>query len=98
MFLLFYVIHQWNLYISHLDSCVVVSPKNILVNFFTAIEGAYGTYPSIQYHNNQHAADVLHSVHVLLDSSALLDTFSDVEVCGAITISGIQTSPSPLIV
>ncbi len=46
-----------------------------------AIEESYYKRDTVKYHNNEHGADVMHSVHVLLDTPGLLDCFSDMEVC-----------------
>jgi hypothetical protein len=48
-----------------------------VAKFFLYIENAYQDVP---YHNNQHATDVFHSVHCLLQSPALADAFSHIEV------------------
>ena len=47
----------------------------------TAIEDGYGRYPSIPYHNNIHAADVLQAAYVLLLNPVFDGIFTDLEVC-----------------
>lgn len=44
------------------------------------MEAAYLPEEQVIYHNSLHAADVLHSVHCLLDLPIIMDAFSDLEV------------------
>jgi hypothetical protein len=63
-----------------LSSSISNTHQSLLANFFTDVERAYHRFPDVPYHNNLHGADVLHGVHVLLDSSTLVEAFSDLEV------------------
>lgn len=46
----------------------------VLTRFFIAVEEEYGRAPEVPYHNNVHAADVLHSTSVLLNLPELSKT------------------------
>eukprot|EP00048_Salpingoeca_helianthica_P001916 m.52750 g.52750 ORF g.52750 m.52750 type:complete len:854 (-) comp11793_c0_seq1:188-2749(-) len=68
---------------------------DVLARFFMAIEDSYERFPKIQYHNNQHGADVMHSVHVLLDTPGLLDCFSDIEMFAALVAAAVHDVNHP---
>ena len=42
----------------------------LLLSSFFQVEESYHPYPKVKYHNNIHAADVMHSTHVLLKNAA----------------------------
>ena len=55
--------------------------KRKMLLFLLHLEDTYHDY---QYHNRLHAADVAHSVHVLLNTPTIKTAFSDLEVLAAI--------------
>ena len=68
------------------DSCLsvvcylmlsIVSRQETTARFFYHLERKYQQIADVPYHNNQHGADVLHSVHVMLQT---LPAFSPLEV------------------
>eukprot|EP00037_Helgoeca_nana_P031032 m.391492 g.391492 ORF g.391492 m.391492 type:complete len:669 (+) comp28316_c0_seq11:5319-7325(+) len=61
-----------------------------LINFLCRVEDGYGRFPTVEYHNNLHGADVMHSTHVLLNHPALKGAFSDLEVFTAIIAAAIH--------
>ena len=63
--------------------------EGVLARFLVAVEAAYHPVP---FHNSQHAADVMHSVHVLLGTPALHGVFSAVEVGLLCNMHGLQQS------
>lgn len=64
--------------------------KTKLINFLCRVEDSYRRFPEVQYHNNLHGADVMHSTHVLLSDPALEGAFSDLEVFTAIIAAAIH--------
>jgi len=64
-----------------------------LLNFLTTLENHY--LKSVPYHNNLHAADVTQSIHVLLNSPALENVFTPLEVMAAIFASSIHDVDHP---
>ena len=50
----------------------------------TRIEDQYGRFPHVPYHNNVHAADVVHSVHNMLNAPQLANTFTPLELFATI--------------
>merc|ERR1711884_20149 len=64
-----------------------------LLNFLTTLENHY--LKSLPYHNNLHAADVTQSIHVLLNSPALENVFTPLEVLSAILASSIHDVDHP---
>ena len=48
-----------------------MSSQTVVANFFAALEDNYGRYPDILYHNNLHAADVVHRCAVVRLGSPL---------------------------
>jgi hypothetical protein len=68
------ILSEWNLIESlHLN-------RTKLINFLCRVEDGYRRFPPVDYHNNLHGADVMHSTHVLLNHPALKGAFSDLEV------------------
>ncbi len=75
--------------------CACMCVQETLVRFFLAVEDAYEPQERVPYHNSMHAADVVHSVHCLLNDPELTDAFSDVEVRrtrGACVVSCVTRS------
>jgi len=64
-----------------------------LLNFLTTLENHY--LKSVPYHNNLHAADVTQSIHVLLNSPALENVFTPLEVMAAVFASSIHDVDHP---
>eukprot|EP00040_Diaphanoeca_grandis_P012522 m.63503 g.63503 ORF g.63503 m.63503 type:complete len:872 (-) comp23292_c0_seq1:210-2825(-) len=62
--------------------------RTTVINFFWRVEESYRHYPEIKFHNNMHAADVMHSAHFLLAS--LDGAFSDIEVFSAIVAAAVH--------
>ena len=58
----------------------LMSAQGTLHKFFSTIESKYRGAAVQPYHNNIHAADVLHSSHVMLDENGLMDCLSDLEI------------------
>ncbi len=55
--------------------------KDVLRTFFAAVEDNYSRIDEqISFHNSLHAADVMHSVSVLLDSQSIRHSFTPLEV------------------
>ena len=67
--------------------------ENVFINYFTALEGSYKK--DVPYHNNCHATDVMHSVHVLLNSKALQNVFSPLEIVTALFSAAIHDVDHP---
>jgi hypothetical protein len=63
-----------------------------LINFLTSLEDHYQNVP---YHNKIHAADVIQSMHVLLNSKALESVFTDLEIFTAIFSAAIHDVDHP---
>jgi hypothetical protein len=63
-----------------------------LINFLTSLEDHYQNVP---YHNKIHAADVIQSMHVLLNSNALESVFTDLEIFTAIFSAAIHDVDHP---
>jgi len=59
------------------------------------VEESYHPYPKVKYHNNIHAADVMHSTHVLLKNSAFAGAFSDLEIFAAIIAGAVHDCSHP---
>eukprot|EP00042_Codosiga_hollandica_P041948 m.378792 g.378792 ORF g.378792 m.378792 type:complete len:87 (-) comp56205_c0_seq3:57-317(-) len=55
-------------------------------SFAMAVEAGYGQYPSIPYHTNVHAADVVHSTFLMISHPAFKGVFSDLEVMCVINL------------
>eukprot|EP00047_Mylnosiga_fluctuans_P017941 m.65637 g.65637 ORF g.65637 m.65637 type:complete len:802 (-) comp7344_c0_seq1:118-2523(-) len=66
-----------------------------LTNFFVAIEDSYKRHPAVPYHNNLHAADVMHGVHVLLDTDVFLEAFSYLEIFATLIAGAIHDVDHP---
>merc|ERR1719412_1181836 len=49
----------------------------------------------VPYHNNKHAADVSQSIHVLLNSPALENVFTPLEIMAAVFASSIHDVDHP---
>jgi len=64
-----------------------------LLNYLTTLENHY--LKSVPYHNNLHAADVTQSIHYLLNSAALENVFTPLEVMAAIFASSIHDVDHP---
>lgn len=67
----------------------------LLANFFMSVERSYHRYPTVPYHNNLHGADVMHGVHVLLDSPILVEAFSDLELFAALVAGAVHDVDHP---
>ncbi|TGZ67729.1 hypothetical protein CRM22_004620, partial [Opisthorchis felineus] len=67
-------------------------PEMNLVRYANLIEEKYNDVP---YHNRVHAADVLQSTHVLLNASALMSVFTDLEVMAVLFACAIHDVDHP---
>lgn len=67
-------------------------PPNILVNYLFHIENHYRMN---LYHNSIHAADVVQSINVLLNSPTLEGSFSDLEIFAALIAAAIHDVDHP---
>ena len=67
--------------------------ENVFIKYFTALEGSYKK--DVPYHNNFHATDVMHSVHVLLNSKSLQNVFSPLETVAALFSAAIHDVDHP---
>ncbi|XP_077981723.1 3',5'-cyclic-AMP phosphodiesterase 4D-like isoform X2 [Glandiceps talaboti] len=68
-------------------------PANTLVTYLLTLEDHY--VKDVPYHNNIHAADVLHSTHHLLSATALQNVFTDLEILAALFASAIHDVHHP---
>lgn len=66
-----------------------------MLNFLWKVEESYQPYPKVKYHNNIHAADVMHSTHVLLKNVAFYGAFSDLEIFAAIIAGAVHDCSHP---
>jgi len=66
-----------------------------MLNFLWKVEESYHPYPKVKYHNNIHAADVMHSTHVLLKNVAFYGAFSDLEIFAAIIAGAVHDCSHP---
>jgi cAMP-specific phosphodiesterase 4 len=62
-------------------------PRTSLVNYLLKLEASYRQLP---YHNNMHAADVVHTAHYLLNSNSLEDVLTDLDVFAVIMASALH--------
>ena len=63
--------------------------------FITRLEDRYRPESAVAYHNSQHAADVLQTVHALLNADALKNVFSDIEILAVLFASAIHDADHP---
>jgi len=68
-------------------------PGPTLLCFLMTLEDHY--LKEVQYHNHLHAADVTQSCHVLLNSAALREVFTPLEVLAAILASSMHDVDHP---
>jgi len=68
-------------------------PAPTLLCFLMTLEDHY--LKEVQYHNHLHAADVTQSCHILLNSAALREVFTPLEVLAAILASSMHDVDHP---
>ena len=66
--------------------------ESVLLQFLTTLERKYHDNP---YHNNIHAADVMQTTHILLNSASLKQAFQEVEVCTALFAAAVHDVDHP---
>ena len=77
----------------HLLQNVLKVEESVLLRFFTTLERKY--HETNPYHNNVHAADVMQTTHILLNSSSLKHAFQEVEVCTALFSAAVHDVDHP---
>ncbi|XP_072042994.1 3',5'-cyclic-AMP phosphodiesterase 4C-like isoform X3 [Amphiura filiformis] len=68
-------------------------PQKTLVTYLMMIEDHY--HKDVKYHNQIHAADVVHSTHFLLSAPALENVFTDLEILAALFSAAIHDVDHP---
>uniref|UniRef100_A0A8C4ZH48 Phosphodiesterase n=1 Tax=Gadus morhua TaxID=8049 RepID=A0A8C4ZH48_GADMO len=68
-------------------------PADTFLSFMLTLEDHY--HHDVAYHNSLHAADVVHSTHVLLSTPALEEVFSSLEIMAVLFASAIHDVDHP---
>lgn len=68
-------------------------PAKVFLAFITTLEDHY--VKDNPFHNSLHAADVTQSIHVLLNSPALENVFTQLEICAAVFGAAIHDVDHP---
>eukprot|EP00055_Hartaetosiga_balthica_P009428 m.37548 g.37548 ORF g.37548 m.37548 type:complete len:417 (-) comp6742_c0_seq1:155-1405(-) len=68
---------------------------SILLRLMSKIEDSYGNFPTIPYHNNVHAADVVHSIHYLINNGLSFISFTPLEKLAAILAAAAHDVDHP---
>ena len=69
--------------------------ENVCINFFTAIEHKYAPYPQLTYHTSLHAADVVHSIYILLQTDCLKAQLRPLQVFSALVAAAVHDVGHP---
>ena len=77
----------------HLLQNVLKVEESVLLRFLTTLERKY--HATNAYHNNVHAADVMQTTHILLNSSNLKHAFQEVEICTALFAAAVHDVDHP---
>ena len=67
--------------------------EKVFIRFFLLLERSYRN--DVPYHNSRHAADVMQSTHVLLQSKTLNNVFSPLEILSSIFAAAIHDVDHP---
>lgn len=69
--------------------------EGVCERYFLAIEKKYAVYPTLMYHTSLHAADVVHSLHNLMDTECVKVHLSPLQVFAALVAAAVHDVGHP---